>query len=73
MDDAALLAWFAEAKLPDEPYRLGKHLVVDRPEVSHGWMKERLAEGCKGFVLAAILARLRVLHTMFGEKDTGGE
>ncbi len=70
MDDDALLAWFATAALPAEPYRLGKHLMVDEPAKSHGWMRERLAEGCKGLVRAAILARLRVLYAMFGEKET---
>ncbi len=67
MNDAALLSWFSTATLPDT-YAIGRHLRIDSGAKSHGWMRERLAEGCKGLMRSGILARLRVLHKMFGDK-----
>ncbi len=65
MDDAALLAWFATATLPDS-YAIGRHVVVTDGAKNREWMRERLAEGCTGMVRSGILARLRLLKEKFG-------
>ncbi len=67
MDDAALLLWFSTATLPDS-YTIGRHVVVTDGAKNHAYLRARLAEGCGSMVLSGVMSRLRVLHTMFGDK-----